>query len=169
MTAVVTVDGVDDMGYFRFFRRTKIGRGLSLNLSKSGPSLSVGPRGAKVTVGPRGVRRTVGVPGTGLYYTSTSRGSGRRREASGNAGLGLLLLLVIVLVIVVAFWQVLVLIAIGALGLGLIWWALRRDQADTAHPVDPASALTELDDLHRAGVLTDAEYEQKKAAIGVVL
>jgi hypothetical protein len=70
------------VGYLRFFRRTKIGPGLSLNASKSGLSLSVGPRGAKVTVGPRGVRRTVGLPGTGLSYTSTSR---RQRTAQGTS------------------------------------------------------------------------------------
>ncbi len=62
---------------FRFFRRMKIAPGLTLNLSKSGPSLSFGTRGAKVTVGRRGVRRTVGIPGTGLFYTTTSGGSRR--------------------------------------------------------------------------------------------
>ncbi|MFQ5493789.1 MAG: DUF4236 domain-containing protein [Phycisphaerae bacterium] len=69
---------------FRFFRRMKIAPGLTLNLSKSGPSLSFGPRGAKVTVGRRGVRRTVGIPGTGLYYTTTSGGSRRSRRRTGR-------------------------------------------------------------------------------------
>jgi len=54
----------------RLWRRKKIGPGLSINLSKSGPSLSIGPRGAKVTVGPRGIRQTVGLPGTGLFASS---------------------------------------------------------------------------------------------------
>jgi len=67
---------------FRFFRRVSILPGLSLNFSKSGASLSVGPRGAKVTVGPRGVRTTVGIPGTGLYYTETSR---KPRASAQNA------------------------------------------------------------------------------------
>jgi cytochrome c5 len=57
----------------RFFRRVRIAPGLSVNLSKSGASVSVGPKGAKVTVGPKGVRKTVGLPGTGVYYTTTSR------------------------------------------------------------------------------------------------
>ena len=60
------------MGNFRFYRRTRIFPGLSLNLSKSGPSLTFGVRGAHLTVGPTGVRKTVGIPGTGLYYTSHS-------------------------------------------------------------------------------------------------
>src|SRR5467141_580941 len=56
----------------RFFRRIRIAPGVSVNLSRSGASVSVGPRGAKVTVGPRGVRKTVGLPGTGVFYTTTS-------------------------------------------------------------------------------------------------
>jgi Protein of unknown function (DUF4236) len=43
-----------------------------MNLSKSGPSFSVGVRGAHATMSRRGVRKTVGIPGTGLFYTSTS-------------------------------------------------------------------------------------------------
>ncbi len=56
----------------RLFRRVRIAPGVSINLSRSGASVSVGPRGAKVTIGPRGVRKTVGLPGTGVYYTTTS-------------------------------------------------------------------------------------------------
>jgi len=70
---------------FRFFRRMQLLPGIGLNLSRSGPSLSFGARGAKVTVGRRGVRRTVGIPGTGLFYTSTS-GRGRRRRSGGARG-----------------------------------------------------------------------------------
>ena len=50
------------MGYLRLFRRRKIGAGLGLDFSKSGPSLSFGPQGAKVTIGRRGVHTTGGVP-----------------------------------------------------------------------------------------------------------
>jgi hypothetical protein len=60
------------MGSFRFYRRVHIFPGLTVNVSKSGPSLSVGVRGAHVTVGRRGIRRTVGIPGTGIYYTSST-------------------------------------------------------------------------------------------------
>lgn len=77
---------------FRFFRRIKIARGLTLNLSKSGGSLSVGRRGARYTMGSRGRRTTFGIPGTGLFYTTTSsgsskkrkRGTGRRRKSNGD-------------------------------------------------------------------------------------
>lgn len=59
----------------RFFRRFRIIPGLRLNVSKSGVSLSVGQRGIGFTIGPRGPRATVGLPGTGLSYWTTRRGS----------------------------------------------------------------------------------------------
>jgi Protein of unknown function (DUF4236) len=105
----------------RFFRRVRLAPGLTLNLSRSGPSLSMGARGAHVTVGKRGVRRTVGVPGTGLFYTSSS---GRHTGAHTGA----------------AFV--------------------------TATPAPDVRRLRRnLDELHRAGVLTDAEYEAKRHAL----
>ena len=67
---------------FRLFRRIRVAPGISLNLSKSGFSVSAGVRGAHVTVGPRGVRRTVGLPGTGIYYTTTSS---RAKALAANA------------------------------------------------------------------------------------
>lgn len=69
---------------FRFFRRMKIGSGLSVNMSKSGPSLSFGPRGAKITVGSHGIRQTAGIPGTGLYYTK-EQGWGSHRGSKNAA------------------------------------------------------------------------------------
>jgi Protein of unknown function (DUF4236) len=77
------------VGYLRLFRRIKIAPGVTINVSKSGLSTSFGPKGAKVTVGKRGVRRTVGIPGTGVYYTSTSSGrtaGGTQTPAPGVAG-----------------------------------------------------------------------------------
>ncbi len=60
------------MGNFRFYRRTRLFPGLSVNWSASGPSLSLGVRGAHVTLGHGRVTRTVGIPGSGLYWTSRS-------------------------------------------------------------------------------------------------
>jgi len=52
-------------------------------------------RGAHVTVGRRGIRKTVGIPGTGIFYTSSSGyhpgvhsvapGSGVRAAMAGRA------------------------------------------------------------------------------------
>jgi len=156
---------VCEVGYLRFFRRRKIGPGLSLNASKSGLSLSFGLRGAKVTVGRRGVRRTVGLPGTGLSYTSTSHRRRTTQGTSDGSGLGALVLLVIAIGLIVAFWQYVVLIAVGGLGLGLVWWARNRGRSGMPATTDPQAMLAELGDLHAAGVLTDAEFETKQAAI----
>ena len=67
----------------RFFRRMKLAPGLTLNMSRSGPSFSFGPRGMKYTVGPRGTRKTFGLPGTGLYYTTSSGWGGGSQRSSG--------------------------------------------------------------------------------------
>jgi hypothetical protein len=105
----------------RFFRRVGLMPGVRMNLSRSGPSLSFGVRGAHVTVGSKGVRRTVGVPGTGLFYTSTTghhTGVHSARQFTAPKG------------------------------------------------EDPNADLrAKLTDLHRAGLLSDAEYAAKRAAL----
>ncbi|MGC9423468.1 DUF4236 domain-containing protein [Vibrio sp.] len=73
----------------RFFRRVRLGKGLTLNLSKTGASLSMGPRGAKFTMGTSGKRVTAGLPGTGLFYTSkldSAKKQGRAGSSSGQHG-----------------------------------------------------------------------------------
>ncbi|MFY7917066.1 MAG: DUF4236 domain-containing protein [Rubrivivax sp.] len=73
---------------FRFQKRIRIFKGLTLNLSKSGTSWTVGGPGASVNVRGEKVTGTVGAPGTGLSYRQTlvdgSAGSGGR-HASGRA------------------------------------------------------------------------------------
>jgi hypothetical protein len=71
----------------RLWRRIKIAPGVTVNVSKRGLSTSFGPRGAKVTLGHGRVRKTVGLPGTGLFYTSTSK-SVPRSAPSPVAGAG---------------------------------------------------------------------------------
>ena len=53
---------------FRFRKRIRIFKGLTLNLSKSGTSWTVGGPGASVNVRGENVTGTVGSPGTGLTY-----------------------------------------------------------------------------------------------------
>lgn len=53
---------------FLFRKQLRLGKFLSLNLSKSGVGLSVGPPGAKVSLNPKRARVQVGIPGTGLGY-----------------------------------------------------------------------------------------------------
>jgi hypothetical protein len=56
---------------FRFSKKIKICKGVSVNLGKKGvSSVSVGTRGARVTFGKNGTTRTtVGLPGSGISYT----------------------------------------------------------------------------------------------------
>ena len=61
---------------FRFQKRIRIFKGLTLNLSKSGTSWTLGGRRTSVNVRGNKVTGTVGVPGTGLSYRETlSEGS----------------------------------------------------------------------------------------------
>jgi hypothetical protein len=56
---------------FRFQRRLRLFKGVSLNIGKRGiSSISVGTRGVHTTIGKSGIRNTIGLPGTGLSYTS---------------------------------------------------------------------------------------------------
>ena len=56
-----------------FRKSISLGKGLKLNLSKSGPSVSFGKSGFRQSVNLKGqARTTVGIPGTGVYYTKTS-------------------------------------------------------------------------------------------------
>lgn len=67
---------------FRFRRSIRLGKGLRINLSKTGASMSIGRPGATVNVGPRGTSATAGVPGSGFSY----RFQNRARTAVGPAG-----------------------------------------------------------------------------------
>lgn len=54
---------------FRFRKSLKIGKGIRVNLSKSGISTSFGKRGASVNLSNRGTRVTTGIPGTGFSFS----------------------------------------------------------------------------------------------------
>ena len=67
----------------RFRRSIKLGKGVRLNVSKSGFGVSAGVRGARYSVHSSGRRtRSIGIPGTGVGFVSTSSGGGKR--ASGG-------------------------------------------------------------------------------------
>lgn len=69
---------------FRFQKRIRLGKGLRVNLSKSGVGFSVGRPGAWFSVNPKGKPNvSVGEPGTGLSYRT------------GCAGEALLILVVV--------------------------------------------------------------------------
>lgn len=58
---------------FRFRRSIGLGKGLRLNLGKTGPSLSIGRRGFTYNINSKGGRSTVGLPGTGMSYSTSRR------------------------------------------------------------------------------------------------
>lgn len=53
---------------FRFQKRIRIFKGLTLNLSKSGTSWTLGGRGASVNLKDGKATGNIGIPGTGLSY-----------------------------------------------------------------------------------------------------
>ncbi|MDI6872496.1 MAG: DUF4236 domain-containing protein [Bacillota bacterium] len=57
---------------FRFRKSIRLGKGMRVNLSKSGIGMSLGVKGARVGIGSAGARATVGIPGTGLYWEKRS-------------------------------------------------------------------------------------------------
>lgn len=60
----------------RYRRSIKLGKGVKLNLTKTGVGLTVGGKGAHYSVHSSGRRTTsVGIPGTGLYYQSRTKSS----------------------------------------------------------------------------------------------
>lgn len=76
---------------FRFQKRIRFIKGLTLNLSKSGTSWTLGGRGASVNLKSGKATGNVGIPGTGLSYraplgrpvaepTSSKTGSGGSRS-----------------------------------------------------------------------------------------
>ena len=80
---------------FRFQKRIRIFKGLTLNLSKSGTSWTVGGRGAAVNLKDGKATGTVGIPGTGLSYRERldNNSSGK------GGGLGWVVWLVVVILL----------------------------------------------------------------------
>ena len=69
----------------RFKKSVKLGKGLKLNVSKSGLSVSAGVKGARVSMNSKGkVKGTVGLPGTGLSYSSTLNSKSKAKANYSN-------------------------------------------------------------------------------------
>lgn len=68
----------------RFRKSISLGKGMRINLSKSGIGMSAGTKGFRVGVGPKGTYRSVGIPGTGLYSIDYVK-SGRRSKKESAA------------------------------------------------------------------------------------
>src|SRR5918996_6159015 len=70
---------------FRMYKSVRLGKGVRLNLSKTGVGMSVGGGGVRYSVHSSGrTTRTVGVPGSGVYYRKDS-GSRSRPRTGGSS------------------------------------------------------------------------------------
>ena len=58
-------------GSIRVWRRIRVGRGATVNVSRGGVSVSVGTVGRRVTLGKQGLSVSLGLPGTGVSYRWT--------------------------------------------------------------------------------------------------
>ncbi len=72
------------MNTARFFKRRKIGKHTTVNLSRAGASISFGRRGAQQTIGTRGYIASLGVPGTGVFLFAKTRPIMRGRVKYSN-------------------------------------------------------------------------------------
>jgi hypothetical protein len=67
----------------RISKRIKIAPGVNLNIGKRSAGLSLGSKGLRYTVNSSGRRTTTaGIPGTGIYYSTTSGGKRRSKSHS---------------------------------------------------------------------------------------
>lgn len=124
---------------FRFYRRVRLGKGLSLNLSKRGISTSFGVRGLRFTVG-RKPRVTIGLPGTGLSYTATPRRAATTSpepvSAAGCLGAVGCVAVAVAIVLVAADPWLLVWVGLAAVAWGA-WRYITLDIARTETAADP--------------------------------
>jgi tetratricopeptide (TPR) repeat protein len=71
---------------FRLYKSVKLGKGVRLNLSKTGVGISAGVPGARYSVHSSGrTTKTVGVPGSGVSYRKTTSLRGARSAAPRGA------------------------------------------------------------------------------------
>ena len=82
---------------FRFQKRIRIFKGLTVNLSKSSPSFTIGGKGASINIRSDKVTGNAGIPGTGISYRHRldDLAAGQGGTGSGGAGrvIGVLLLI----------------------------------------------------------------------------
>ena len=85
---------------FRFQKRIRLFKGLTLNLSKTGTSWTIGGRGASVNLRDGKATGNVGIPGAGLSYRSRLTESKNTPETEspiddqGSSGLGTIIVVI---------------------------------------------------------------------------
>lgn len=66
---------------FNFRKSLNLGKGLKLNIIKSGIGLSLGTKGIRVSSGPKGNKLTLSIPGTGISYTKTIKSNSKKENS----------------------------------------------------------------------------------------
>jgi hypothetical protein len=90
---------------FRFQKRIRLFKGLTLNLSKTGTSWTIGGRGASVNLRDGKATGNVGIPGTGLSYRSRLTDSANTPETGapiddqGSSGMGTIIVIIALIAI----------------------------------------------------------------------
>lgn len=69
----------------RFRKRVSLGKGMNINLSKSGVSFTGGVKGLSMSVGKSGTFLNTSIPGTGLYDRKKIGGGGRKSTSRSTA------------------------------------------------------------------------------------
>ena len=92
---------------FRFQKRIRLLKGLTLNLSKTGTSWTIGGLGASVNIKDGKATGNVGIPGTGLSYRSRLTDSANTPETGtetetpietqSSSGLGTIVVVIILI------------------------------------------------------------------------
>ena len=85
---------------FRFQKRIRLFKGLTLNLSKKGSSLTVGRPGASVNIRGSKVSGSVGIPGSGVSYRETISDGERQSQPRQSGGLGRTLFWIALLLVI---------------------------------------------------------------------
>jgi tetratricopeptide (TPR) repeat protein len=71
---------------FRLYKSVRLGKGVRLNLSKTGVGVSAGVPGLRYSVHSSGrTTKTAGIPGTGVYYRKDSRAGSTSRTSRSTS------------------------------------------------------------------------------------
>lgn len=85
---------------FRFQKRVRILKGLTLNLSKTGTSWTFGRPGASINIRGKKVTGSVGIPGSGLSYRETLSEGEPQNQPLKSGGLGRMLFWIALLLVI---------------------------------------------------------------------
>lgn len=152
----------------RFRKSISLGKGVRVNISKSGIGMSAGVKGARIGLSSRkGTYVSGGIPGTGIYGISYAKGGGRSATSasSGDSAKGCLMLLAAVIGLGMLVAAPLLAAVLTAGGVAFYFWYSRTPKAKTKKLVgearkllsadDNAQALTKLREAEKLGVEND--------------